>query len=73
MLNRLFHFNSLEGPFLIEGQSGLFLLIQFIYRNSSINANSVEPDQLLCSAASDRGLHYLPMSLLWDANTNGLR
>ena len=34
---------------------------------SVINANSVDPDQTSRSAASDLGLHRLPMSLLWDA------
>ena len=32
-----------------------------------INANSVDPDQTPHSAASDLGLHCLPMSHLWDA------
>ena len=32
-----------------------------------LNANSVDPDQTPRSAASDQGLHCLPMSLLWDA------
>ena len=32
-----------------------------------VNANSVDPDQAPRSAASDLGLHYLPMSHLWDA------
>ena len=32
-----------------------------------LNANSVDPDQTPHSAASDLGLHCLPMSLLWDA------
>ena len=36
------------------------------YRILVFNANSVDPDQMLCSAASDLGLHCLPMSLLWD-------
>ena len=30
-----------------------------------INANSVDPDQMPHSAASDLGLHCLPMSHLW--------
>ena len=33
---------------------------------SELNANSVDPDQMLHSAASDLGLHCLPVSLLWD-------
>ena len=32
---------------------------------SELNSNSVDPDQTSRSAASDRGLHCLPMSLLW--------
>ena len=31
------------------------------------NANSVDPDQMPHSAASDLGLHSLPLSLSWDA------
>ena len=31
-----------------------------------MNTNSVYPDQMPHSAASDLGLHCLPMSLLWD-------
>ena len=34
---------------------------------SVLNANSVYPDQMPRSVASDLGLHCLPMSLLWDA------
>ena len=34
---------------------------------SNFNASSLEPDQTSCSAASDLGLHCLPMSLLWAA------
>ena len=32
-----------------------------------VNANSVDPDQTQRSMASDLGLHYFTMSLLWDA------
>ena len=34
---------------------------------SELNKNSLEPDQIPCSVASDLGLHCLPVSLLWDA------
>ena len=34
---------------------------------SIVNANSVDPDQMPHSAASDLGLHCLPMFHLWDA------
>ena len=44
-----------------------FLLISCFVEISILNANSVDPDQMPHSAASDLGLHCLPMSLLWDA------
>ena len=50
-----------------EGMSGLFLLLPCFVEISKFNANSVDPDHTPCSAASDLGLHFLPMSLLWDA------
>ena len=37
-----------------------------------VNANSVDPYQTPHSAASELGLHYLPMSKLWDARYKGL-
>ena len=37
------------------------------YEIPVFNANSVDPDQMQLSVASDLGLHYLPMSILWDA------
>ena len=33
----------------------------------TLNANSIDPDQMLHPAASDLGLCCLPMPLLWDA------
>ena len=41
-------------------------------RNSELNANSMDPDQMPRSAASYLGLHYLPMSLLWTLSLNVL-
>ena len=38
-----------------------------------VKANSVDPDQMLCSAASDLSLHCLPMSHLWDARHNWVK
>ena len=54
------------GPFPIEGVSGYFLTLPYL-KKIVFNANSVDPDQTPRSAASDLGLHCLPMSLLWDA------
>ena len=44
-----------------------FLLLSYFVAFSELNANSIGPDQTPQSAASDLGLHCLPVSLLWDA------
>ena len=49
-----------------------FLTMSSIRQNPSQNVNSVDPDQTLRSAASDLCLHYLPISLSWDAR-HGLK
>ena len=54
------------GSFPKEGVSGWFLLLPYVMIISVLNANSVDPDQTPRSAASDRDLHYLRMSILWD-------
>ena len=47
--------------------SGQLLLLSCFVEIPELNANSEDPDQTPRSAASDLGLHCLPMSLLWDA------
>ena len=47
--------------------SGLFLVLPFIIEIPVFNANTVDPDQMPHSVASDLGLHSLPVSFLWDA------
>ena len=42
------------------------LLLSGLIEIPIFNANSVDPDQMPHTAASDQGLHCLPMSLLWD-------
>ena len=42
-------------------------IVTMFYSNSVINANRVEPNQTPRSAASDMGLHCLPVSILGDA------
>ena len=64
MLNGLFHFFLWAGPCLMEGVSGLFLLISFITEIPVLNANSVDPDWTPHSVAYDLGQHHLPMSRL---------
>ena len=54
-------------PFLTEGVSGQFLSLPCFIEIPDFNANSADPDQTPRSAASDLGLHCLPMSLLLDA------
>ena len=39
------------------------ILLSFVIENRVLNANSVNPDQPPHFAASDLGLHCLPMSL----------
>ena len=43
------------------------------YRIFVFNLNSEDPDQTPRTAASDLGLHCLPMSLLWDARYNWVK
>ena len=50
------------------GVSDLFLLLSFIIESPVLNINSVNPNQTPRSAASDLGLHCLPISLLWNAS-----
>ena len=45
----------------------LLLLLSCFMEIPVFNANGVVPDQTPHFAASDLGLHCLPMSLLWDA------
>ena len=47
--------------------SGYFILLPCSVGISELNAISVDFDQTLHYAASDLGLHCLPMSLLWVA------
>ena len=53
--------------FPIEGVSGYILLLPCFIEIPVFNAKSVDPDQMLQNMASYLGLHYLPMSLLYDA------
>ena len=59
-----------NGPFCdrsisnIRGVGMDFIITMKHKKNSELNANSVDPDQTLRSAASNLGLHCLPVSLL---------
>ena len=67
MPSTLFYLNSLDQS--ISGLRDVWsvLLLPSFSEMPVINANSVDPDQMPHSAASDLGLHCLPMSHLWDA------
>ena len=68
MLSRLFYFSSLDKSISIKRVAWLVFFITFCFIEMPVlNANSVDPDQMPHNAVSDLGLHYLPMSLLWDA------
>ena len=60
--------NLWVGQFTGEGVSGsFFLLISYFIEMNAFNANSVDPDQTPRSAASDLGLHFLPISFFMRA------
>ena len=67
MPSGLSYLNSLDK--LISSLKGvwLVLIITMFFGMSIVNANNVDPDQTLRSAASDLGLHCLPLSHLRDA------
>ena len=67
MPNGLFYLNSLDKPISYIWGVWLVLLLSCYVEISELHVNSVGPDQTPSSAASDLGLLYLPMSLLWDA------
>ena len=67
MPNGLLYFHSSGRS--VSGVKGvwlLFIIIMFL-EISVFDANSVDPDQTPRSAASDPGLHCLPMPFLWGA------
>ena len=73
MPNRLFYLHSSDPS--ISNIRGVWLvfIITIFYKNSVLNANSVDPGQTPRSAASDLGLHCLQMSLLLDARHKWVR
>ena len=54
------------GLLLVERASGYFSLLPCFIEIPLFNVNSVDSDQTPHSAASDLGLHCLPMSILRD-------
>ena len=67
MPSGLFYLSSLDQSISsLRSVWSVFIITMFI-EMPVVNANIVDPDQTLRSAASDLGLHYLSMSNLWDA------
>ena len=64
MPNGLFYLSSLDRS--VSSKRGVCLVFIMVYR-TSCNLCSVDPNRTPRSAASDLGLHCLPMSLLLDA------
>ena len=58
-----FYLNSLDWS--ISNRKAVWLVLRFpcFSENPILNANSVDPDQMPHSAASDLGLHCLQLSL----------
>ena len=67
MQSGLFYHYSLDQSISSRRVPGYFLLLPCFIEILILNANSVDPDQTPHSAASDLGLHCLPVSLFWDA------
>ena len=67
MPSGIFYLTLWKGPFLYKGCLVSFYHYHLFVEFSEFNANSVDPDRTPRSAASDLGLHRLPVSLLWGA------
>ena len=63
----LFYPKSLDPSISKRRNICVFLVSPCFIEIPVYNANSVDPDQTPRSAASDLGLYFLPVSLLWDA------
>ena len=72
MLNVFFFI--LFGPVHFQNKGYLVRFFYYYFIEIPVfNANSVDPDQTPRSAASDLGLHCLPLSLYGTLGSNGLR
>ena len=73
MTNGFCYLNSLDMPFPVNGVSGWFLLQPCFREIYVFNTNRADPDQTPRFAASDLGIHCLPLSFLWDARYNWVK
>ena len=60
------YFNFLDRSNSSRRGAWVVKIITIFYKISVLNANSVDPDQMPRTVASDLSLHCLQMSLLWD-------
>ena len=72
MLCVLFYHNSWTDLFSVAGYLDNSLYYYCFIEIPVLNANSVDPDQMLHSVASDLGLHWLPVTLGFP-DCNGLK
>ena len=64
MSSGLFYHNSLDPSISASWISGKFLLLLYFIDIPIFNASNLDPDHMPHSAASDPGLHCLPVTLL---------
>ena len=64
MPSGIFYHSTLDWSISNRRGVRLVLLLPWFIKNPVFIAKSVDPDQMQSSAASDLGLHCLPMSLL---------
>ena len=64
MVSGLFYVNSLDVHFQLKESLISLILLPCFNRIPVFDANSVDPDHTLLTAASDLGLYCLPKSLL---------
>ena len=67
MLSSIFYLNCLENSIFNRRGVRLYFFSPYFIEIPVFNANCVGPDQTPHCAASDLGIHCLPMLLLWDA------
>ena len=69
----LFYLLLWTGPFPILGVSDLFLVLSIITEIPVFTAKSLDLDQMPRSAASELGLHCLPVSLIREARNKWVK
>ena len=66
MLSGLFYLNSWDRSISYITGVWLVIIVTIFIEIPVFNTNSVDPDQTPQNAASDLGLYFLSVSILWD-------